>query len=215
MAGAARMSIGLKRLMLLLALGLPGCGRAADVSELAAGPGHAAATFAGGCFWCTESDFEKLPGVIEAQSGYSGGRVANPSYEQVSSGGTGHAEAVRVIYDPKQISYARLLEHFWRSIDPTDAGGQFCDRGAQYRSAIFVHDEGQRRVAEESRQRLRASGVLGKPVVTEIGQLGAFYPAEDYHQDYYKKNPLRYKWYRSGCGRDKRLSEVWGKSASK
>ena len=180
---------------------------------LAGGAATAAeqAVFAGGCFWCTESDFEKLEGVIAAESGYSGGKVANPSYEQVSGGGTGHIEAVRVNYDPKKITYAQLLEHFWRTIDPTDAGGQFCDRGSQYRSAIFVRDGAERRAAEESRRRLMESGVLKKPVATEILAAAPFYPAEEYHQDYYKKNPVRYRWYRGGCGRDKRLEELWGK----
>src|SRR5688572_9693714 len=180
---------------------------------LAGGVASAAeqAVFAGGCFWCTESDFEKLDGVSAAESGYSGGKVANPSYEQVSGGGTGHIEAVRLTYDPKKITYAQLLEHFWRTIDPTDAGGQFCDRGDQYRSAIFVRNDAERRAAEESRMRLMESGVLKKPVVTEILPAAPFYVAEKYHQDYYKKNPVRYRWYRGGCGRDNRLEELWGK----
>ncbi|HXG29360.1 MAG TPA: peptide-methionine (S)-S-oxide reductase MsrA [Nevskiales bacterium] len=201
----------MRALLWLLAV-MPLLAGAASPRALEAGPGQAAATFAGGCFWCTEADFEKLPGVIAAQSGYSGGHVANPSYEQVSGGGTGHVETVRVIYDPQKISYAQLLEHFWRTIDPTDAGGQFCDRGSQYRSAIFAHDTAQQRMAEESRRRLQQSGRLHKPVVTEIIPLTAFYPAEDYHQDYYNKNPLRYRYYRSGCGRDRTLEKVWGKT---
>lgn len=207
--------MNLRVLMLVLVVLLSGCGRSqpAVAAETPAAPGQATATFAGGCFWCTESDFEKLPGVIAAQSGYSGGRVVNPSYEQVSVGDTGHTEVVRVIFDPKKISYAQLLEHFWRDIDPTDAGGQFCDRGSQYRSEIFFHDEAQRVAAEASKQKLQQSGLLKAPVVTEITRLEAFYPAEDYHQDYYKKNPVRYNYYRTGCGRDRRLMEIWGKSS--
>ena len=202
-------------LMALLLL-LPACGRAQTpgTAELKATASQAAATFAGGCFWCTEADFEKLPGVIAAQSGYTAGRVVSPTYEQVSSGGTGHTEAVRVIYDPKQVSYGQLVDYFWRSIDPTDAGGQFCDRGSQYRSAIFAHDDAQRRIVEESRRRLQEAAVLKKPVVTEISMLSAFYPAEAYHQDYYKKNPLRYNYYRTGCGRDRTLEKVWGNPGS-
>jgi methionine-S-sulfoxide reductase len=203
-------------LMLAVVVLLSGCGRSqpAVAEEPAAVPGQAAATFAGGCFWCTESDFEKLPGVIAAQSGYSGGRVVNPSYEQVSAGDTGHTEVVRVIFDPKKISYAQLLEHFWRDIDPTDAGGQFCDRGSQYRSEIFFHDESQRAAAEASKQKLQQSGVLKAPVATGITRFEAFYPAEDYHQDYYKKNPVRYNYYRTGCGRERTLEKIWGKSPS-
>jgi peptide methionine sulfoxide reductase msrA/msrB len=168
------------------------------------------ATFAGGCFWCTESDFEKIDGVVEAISGYTGGDEKNPTYSQVSSGMTGHTEAVQVLYDPEKVTYADLLEVFWRHVDPTDAGGQFVDRGSQYRSAIFYHDEAQRLLAEKSRQKLGQSGRFDKPVVTEIIALGQFYPAEDYHQDYYKKNALRYKFYRFGSGRDQFLNKVWG-----
>ena len=169
----------------------------------------ASAYFAGGCFWCTESDFEKVDGVIQVISGYTGGHVANPSYEQVSSGTTGHIEAVKVVYDPTVISYETLLEIFWRHVDPTDAGGQFVDRGHQYRSAIFYIDERQRRLAEESRRRLEQTGPFDKPLATLIEPLNAFYPAEEYHQDYYKKNPVRYKWYRSGSGRDAFLKKAW------
>jgi peptide methionine sulfoxide reductase msrA/msrB len=167
------------------------------------------AVFAGGCFWCTEADFEKVDGVIEAVSGYTGGHVADPTYEQVSSGGTGHVEAVKVIYDPAKIDYEKLLEYFWRSIDPTDPGGQFVDRGAQYRSAIFYADQTQQRLAKASKEKLAASGIFDKPVVTEILPLQTFYEAEDYHQDYYKKSPLRYNWYRSGSGRDRFLERTW------
>ncbi len=173
-------------------------------------PGNqASAVFAGGCFWCTESDFEKIDGVIEAVSGYTGGQKANPTYKQVSAGATRHAEAVKVIYDPDKISYAELLEIFWRHVDPTDDGGQFVDRGYHYRSAIFYANDEERRLAEASRDRLANSGRFDKPIVTEIVPLGPFYQAEDYHQDYYKTNPIRYKWYRSGSGRDQFLARTW------
>ena len=169
----------------------------------------AVATFASGCFWCTESDFEKVPGVVEAVSGYIGGQTENPTYRQVSSGGTGHTEAVQLRYDPAVVSYERLLDVYWHNVDPVDAGGQFCDRGDQYRSGIFVHDEKQRQAALESKAALDKSGRLGKPIVTEVVDATTFYPAEDYHQDYAKKNPLRYSYYRNGCGRDQRLEEIW------
>ena len=168
------------------------------------------ATFAGGCFWCTESDFEKIDGVVEAVSGYTGGDEKNPTYEQVSSGATGHYEAVQVYYDPLKISYAELLEVFWRHVNPTDAGGQFVDRGPQYRSAIFYHDDEQKSLAEKSKADMDRSGVFKTRLVTPIIALKKFYPAEDYHQDYYKKNPIRYKWYRSGSGRDQFLDNTWG-----
>jgi peptide methionine sulfoxide reductase msrA/msrB len=168
------------------------------------------AVFAGGCFWCTEADFEKLPGVFEAVSGYTGGHVANPTYKQTSAGGTGHVEAVRVRYDPAEVSYDQLLEWFWRHVDPTDGGGQFVDRGSQYRSAIFYADADQQRLAKASKERLAASGRFDKPIVTEILPLGKFYLAEDYHQDYYKENPVRYKYYRYRSGRDQFLDKVWG-----
>jgi peptide methionine sulfoxide reductase msrA/msrB len=168
------------------------------------------ATFAGGCFWCTEADFQKVDGVVEAISGYTGGHTENPTYRQVSAGGTGHAEAVQVIYDPQKITYNELLDVFWRHIDPTDAGGQFVDRGSSYRSAIFYHNDQQKKLAEASRQALEASGRFDRPIVTEIVKLDKFYKAEDYHQDYYKKNALRYKFYRFGSGRDQFLGRVWG-----
>ncbi|MCM2358487.1 MAG: peptide-methionine (S)-S-oxide reductase MsrA [Geobacteraceae bacterium] len=166
------------------------------------------ATFAGGCFWCMEHPFDELDGVISTTSGYTGGRTKNPTYEQVSAGGTGHAESVRVLYDPDRIGYKKLLEAFWRNIDPLTANRQFCDEGSQYRSAIFYHDEGQRRLAEESKKALEKE--RGWRIVTEVVPAGEFWPAEEYHQDYYRKNPLRYKFYRSGCGRDRRLRELWG-----
>ena len=167
------------------------------------------AVFAGGCFWCTESDFEKVDGVVEVISGYTGGRAANPTYEQVSAGGTGHVEAVKVVYDPDRLTYAQLLQVFWRHVDPTDAGGQFVDRGSQYRSVIFYSTDEERSLAEASKQSLAASGRFGKPIATEILRLGEFYPAEEYHQDYYKKNPIRYRYYRGGSGRDQFLDRVW------
>lgn len=169
------------------------------------------AVFAGGCFWCTEADFEKLPGVIQVISGYTGGHLPDPTYEQTSAGGTGHVEAVEVTYDPAVVSYEQLLTWFWRHIDPTDADGQFVDRGTQYRSVIFYADEAQRRLAEDSRQHLAASGRFEKPVVTDILPLATFYRAEAYHQDYYQKNPIRYRFYRFNSGRDQFLEKVWGK----
>jgi methionine-S-sulfoxide reductase len=171
--------------------------------------GTAVATFASGCFWCTEADFEKVPGVVEAVSGYIGGTDPDPTYQEVSAGGTGHAEAVRLRYDPDVVTYEELLDVYWRNVDFLDAGGQFCDRGDQYRSAIFVHDEAQKQAALESKRELGRSGRYGSPVVTQIVEAGTFHPAEDYHQDYYKKNPLRYKFYRYNCGRDARLAEIW------
>jgi peptide-methionine (S)-S-oxide reductase len=169
------------------------------------------ATFAGGCFWCMEPPFDKLDGVISTTSGYTGGHKENPTYEEVSSGTTGHAEAIQVIYDPDKITFDQLLEVFWRNVDPTDGGGQFCDRGSQYRTAIFYHDDEQRRLAQRSKKALIESTGF-KAIATEITAASAFYPAEEYHQDYYKKNPLRYKFYRYSCGRDKRLKELWGET---
>ncbi|MEW5733467.1 MAG: peptide-methionine (R)-S-oxide reductase MsrB [Thermodesulfobacteriota bacterium] len=168
------------------------------------------ATFAGGCFWCTESDFEKLPGVVSVISGYAGGAKVNPTYEEVSSGSTGHREVVQVTYDPAKISYGELLDWFWRHVNPTDPGGQFVDRGFQYTSAIFVTNEEQRRLAEESKARLAASGRFDKPIATQIVTLNRFYPAEDYHQDYYKIHEIRYKYYRWNSGRDQYLEKTWG-----
>jgi peptide-methionine (S)-S-oxide reductase len=172
---------------------------------------EAGAIFAGGCFWCTESDFEKVPGVLSAVSGYTGGAADNPSYEEVSAGGTGHAEAVEVRYDPARVSYAKLLEHYWRTVDPTVKDRQFCDTGSQYRTAIYVRGAEERRLAEATRAEVQKQ--LGVPVHTQIADAGKFYPAEDYHQDYYKKNPLRYRFYRNGCGRDARLKQIWGEAA--
>lgn len=167
------------------------------------------AIFAGGCFWCVEADFEKLPGVVDAESGYTGGQVKNPTYEQVSHGGTGHVESVLLRYDPAKVSYAQLLDYFWHHIDPTVKDRQFCDGGNQYRSAIFYQNESQRLAAEASKAELEKSGRFAQ-IYTEILPASTFYPAEEYHQDYYKKNPLRYSFYRSRCGRDARVAEVWG-----
>lgn len=196
--------------MAAMALALVACSASTDVARgtLVAPAGAAEAVFAGGCFWCVEHDFEELPGVIDAVSGYTGGTLENPRYEDVVTETTGHYEAVRVIYDPAVVSYNQLLDYFWRHVDPTDAGGQFCDRGPSYRTGIFVTQE-QRAEAEASRAALQASGVLPAPVVTEILPLGAFWQAEDYHQEYSEKNPVRYSYYRTGCGRDARVRAVW------
>ena len=172
----------------------------------------AVAVFAGGCFWCTEADFDKLPGVLATTSGYIGGAIENPTYEEVSSGRSGHIEAVQVRFDPRQTSYAKLLEAFWPTIDPVNGNGQFCDNGPQYRSAIFYLDAEQQRLAEASKTALAASGRLQQPIATVIQAATTFYAAEDYHQDYHTKNPLRYSYYRHGCGRDQRLQALWGKS---
>ena len=177
-------------------------------------PGHAVATFAGGCFWCMEPPFDKLDGVVSTTSGFMGGTLANPTYRQVVNGGTGHKEVVQVIYDPKKVSYAHLLEVFWQNIDPYDVEGQFCDRGDMYMTAIFYHDEEQKRLAEASKAKLVASGPFKQPITTLVRAAGPFTAAEDYHQDYYLKNPIRYGYYRSGCGRDARLQAIWGKPRS-
>ena len=175
-----------------------------------AGPGQAVATFAGGCFWCTESDFDHVAGVISTTSGYTGGHVANPTYEQVSAGGTGHAELVQVIYDPSKVSYQQLLTYYWHHVDPTVKDQQFCDHGHQYRTAIFVQNEEERKLAEASKKKVEEQ--LKKPIYTEITAAGPFYPAEEYHQDFYLKNPTKYKFYRWNCGRDQRLEALWGKA---
>ncbi len=171
------------------------------------------ATFAGGCFWCVEADFDTVPGVVRTLSGYSGGALTDPTYKQVTAGGTGHLEAVQIFYDPKKVTYAMLLEIFWRSVDPTDDGGQFCDRGESYKTAIFATSPEQQRLAEDSKRKLQLSAVLNQPIVTSIEVAGPFYEAEDYHQNYYRKNPLRYNIYRYGCGRDARIRYLWGKDA--
>jgi peptide-methionine (S)-S-oxide reductase len=177
-------------------------------------PGLAAATFAGGCFWCMEPPFDKTEGVVSTTSGYTGGSKAGATYEEVSAGGTGHKEAVRVVYDPQKVSYAKLLDVFWRNVDPVDARGQFCDKGDQYKAAIFVADDEQRRLAEESKAALERSGRFRQPITVTIQPTGPFWAAEDYHQDYYLKNPAKYKLYRWNCGRDARLEAVWGTPAT-
>ena len=192
------------RFLILLALAWSCAAATAETFETA--------TFAGGCFWCMEPPFEKLEGVKAAVSGYTGGAKPKPTYEEVSAGGTGHAEAVQVTFDPKKVSYEKLLDVFWRSMDPTDASGQFADRGNQYRPAIFYHSEAQKKAAEASRDALGKSGRFVKPIATEITRAGDFYGAEEYHQDYYKKNPVRYKYYRYRSGRDDFLSRTWGKN---
>jgi len=176
----------------------------------AGGKGSYKAAFAGGCFWCMEHPFDELPGVISVTAGYTGGHKKNPTYEEVSAGGTGHAESVQIIYDPARICYERLLDVFWHNIDPTTQNRQFCDSGNQYRSAIFYYNETQKRLAIASKKALERSKPFKGPIVTEIVPASEFYPAEEYHQHYYKKNPIRYKFYRQGCGRDKRLRELWG-----
>lgn len=195
-----------------LVLALASCSASAQDEAPASESGQrAVAVFAGGCFWCTESDFDKVPGVLSTTSGYTGGRAENPTYEQVSGGNTGHIESVRVVYDPRRVSYSALANHFFRTIDPLDGGGQFCDRGSQYRSAIFVANEQERRVVEGIKVKLAEA--LSKPIATDILPAARFYPAEAYHQDYYRKNPIRYKFYRHNCGRDARVEKVWGKNA--
>ncbi len=171
----------------------------------------ATATFAGGCFWCVESDFDSIPGVVKTVSGYTGGISPNPTYKEVSAGGTGHREAVQITYDPAQVAYADLLTAFWHTVDPADSGGQFCDRGESYQTAIFVDSDEDRRLAELSKTAVQES--LGQPIVTPIEAAGPFFPAEAYHQDYYRKNPLRYRFYRWNCGRNQRVEDVWGERA--
>ena len=196
---------------LLLALGFAIAWHAASPGVAAPNGRLASAVFSGGCFWCTESDFDHIPGVVSTTSGYAGGKVANPSYEQVSAGGTGHIESVKVVYDPSKVSYQTLVARFFRTVDPLDSGGQFCDRGYQYRTAIFVANDAERRIAEATKA--RAAALLKKPIATLILPAGPFYAAEGYHQDYYRKNAVKYKYYRWRCGRDARLTQLWGKSA--
>jgi len=199
--------------VMLLGFALPGLGQAPKPATKPAATGtYAKATFAGGCFWCMQHPFDELDGVISTTAGYTGGKAANPTYEQVSSGATGHAESVQVVYDPKKVSYEKLLDVFWHNIDPTVKNQQFCDVGSQYRTAIFYHDDEQKRLAEASRAALEKSKPFKAAIVTEITRATEFYPAEEYHQDYYLKNPLRYKFYRNGCGRDARLQQLWGRA---
>jgi peptide-methionine (S)-S-oxide reductase len=198
--------------VILAALGLAvGFAFAADQGQgTATTAQYEQATFAGGCFWCMEHPFDKLAGVISVISGYTGGHKKNPTYEEVSSGTTGHTESVQILYDPAKITYAKLLDVFWHNIDPTVQDRQFCDAGTQYRSAIFYHNGEQKRLAEESKKALEKSGRFKGPIYTEIVPASQFYPAEEYHQKYYKKNPIRYEFYRYNCGRDQRLKELWG-----
>ena len=195
--------------LLLILFAAPSLGETTDDPS----SGKAIATFAGGCFWCVEHAFDVVDGVESTTSGYTGGDTVDPTYQQVSAGGTGHAEAVRVVYDPEVVSYRRLLDVFWHNIDPTVENRQFCDVGSQYRSAIFFHDAKQRRLARETRGGIEESGVLPGPVKTEIVPADTFYVAEAYHQNYHQKNPVRYKWYTSGCGRYDRLETLWGDEA--
>ncbi len=198
----------MRRLLLSFILVLAAAGTVAAQSATPQKPERAVATFAGGCFWCVESDFDKVKGVISTTSGYTGGHVANPSYHQVSAGGTGHAESVEIVYNPNVVSYSQLLTYFWHHVDPTVKDRQFCDVGHQYRTAIFVHNAAQRKLAEESKKKVAAE--LGKPIYTEIVDAGPFYKAEEYHQDFYKKNKLKYEFYRWNCGRDQRIKQIWG-----
>jgi peptide-methionine (S)-S-oxide reductase len=192
---------------------IAGCLLAAAVGGASAQSNSAKAIFAGGCFWCVESDFDKVPGVISTTSGYIGGSVKNPTYQQVSAGGTGHAEAVEIVYDPAKVTYAKLLDVFWRNIDPLVKDKQFCDTGDQYRSAIFYLDDEQKKLAEETKKKVEAK-FAPRTVYTQVVKADTFYKAEDYHQDYYKKNESRYNFYRWNCGRDQRLEQLWGKKES-
>ena len=202
------------RLFTALLFGAALTASAASAQTTAPAPAATAkATFAGGCFWCMEPPFDKLDGVISTTSGYTGGTKVNPTYQEVSAGTTGHAESVQVVYDPKKVSYEKLLDVFWHNVDPTQKDAQFCDHGTQYRTAIYVHDAEQKRLAEASKAALDKSKPFKGAIVTEITRATTFYPAEDYHQDYYLKNPVRYKYYRTGCGRDSQLKEVWGAAA--
>ena len=198
------------KMLIITMLGLSGLLISTTVMAAA---NYEKATFAGGCFWCMEHPFDEIPGVISVTSGYTGGQKKNPTYGEVSAGGTGHAESVQVVYDPAKVTYDKLLNVFWHNIDPTTKDRQFCDSGHQYRSAIFYHNEEQYRLALESKVGLEKSKTFKEPVVTEIVRATEFYPAEDYHQHYYKKNPIRYKFYRTSCGRDRRLKELWGSAA--
>lgn len=197
---------------LISALWAPWAATPALAQEKPPPAGQEAAIFAGGCFWCMEPPYDALPGVISTTSGYIGGGKRNPTYHEVSAGGTGHTEAVRVIFDPRKVSYEKLLDVFWQNIDPTVRDAQFCDHGSQYRTGIFTLGPEQKRLAEASKAKLEKSKPFKAPIVTEITTAAEFWAAEDYHQDYYKKNPVRYKFYRTGCGRDSRLEELWGKA---
>ena len=205
-SAVCRLMLGLALLFLVSHTGLTSAQGTAPAGETP----MAVATFAGGCFWCMEPPFDKLPGVVSTTSGYTGGHKKQPTYEEVSAGSTGHAEAVQIIYDPQKVSYEKLLEVFWQNVDPTQKDGQFCDHGSQYRTAIFYHNAAQKQLAEASQAQLEKTKPFKGEIVTEIVAAGEFYPAEDYHQDYYIKNPIRYKFYRASCGRDNRLHALWG-----
>ena len=211
MGCVSRFTPAVRALALVAALAAPGAAAAQPTAPASRSPTLAKATFAGGCFWCMEPPYDKLPGVASTTSGYMGGAKRNPTYAEVSTGRTGHTEVVQVVYDPAKVGYEKLLEVFWRNIDPTVKARQFCDVGSQYRTAIFYHTEEQRRLAEASRAALEKSKPFKAPIVTPIAAAEDFWPAEEYHQDFYKKNPARYKYYRTGCGRDARLMELWGK----
>lgn len=200
--------------IMLICFATPGWSGNSALATAPARPGAVQkATFAGGCFWCMEHPFDQLQGVVSVTSGYTGGQKKNPTYKEVSAGITGHAESVQVVYDPARISYTKLLEVYWHNVDPTVKDSQFCDSGHQYRSAIFYHNEEQHKLVLRSKETLEKSKPFREPIVTEIAAATEFYPAEDYHQHYYKKNPIRYRYYRSGCGRDRRLKELWGAAA--
>jgi peptide-methionine (S)-S-oxide reductase len=202
----------------LLALVLFAALARAEEAIVATGPAPAGlekAAFAGGCFWCMPGPYDKLPGVVSTTVGYTGGEKASPTYHEVGAGGTGHIESIEIVFDPKKVSYEKILDVFWHNVDPTNPYGQFCDNGSSYRTAIFFENDAQRVAAEASKKAIVASGVLKKPIVTEIVKAGVFWKAEEYHQSYYKKNPIRYNFYRSGCGRDARLKEIWGDAAPK
>jgi len=194
-----------------VAIFLIGAWNLQSTSQAAADGTPGKAYFAGGCFWCMEEAFEKVEGVLSATSGYMGGKVVNPSYEEVSAGRTGHAESIEVVYDPAKVSYQKLLDVFWRNVDPITPNAQFCDHGSQYRSAVFFQTDEEKRASDTSKQVIEQSKRFTEPIVTQIVMASQFYPAEEYHQDFYKKNPERYHEYRSGCGRDRRLTELWGK----
>jgi peptide-methionine (S)-S-oxide reductase len=204
----------LLRLLAGFALVAAASAAAAQGTRAAAEPGRQTAIFAGGCFWCMEHPFDEIDGVVSVTSGYTGGSKANPTYEEVSAGSTGHAEAVEVVYDPAKVSYQKLVDVFWHNIDPLAANAQFCDHGTQYRSAIFYQGDEQKRIAEGSKEALTKSGRFDRPIVTQIVAAATFWPAEGYHQHYYRTNPVRYKFYRLNCGRDQRLEQLWGKPNS-
>ena len=197
--------------VLAVAMFLIGTWNFQSASQAAADATTGKAYFAGGCFWCMEEAFEKVEGVLSVTSGYMGGRVANPSYEEVSAGRTGHAESVEVVYDPAKVSYQKLLDAFWRNVDPITLNAQFCDHGSQYRSAVFFQTDEEKRASDTSKQAIEQSKRFTEPIVTQIVTASQFYPAEEYHQDFYKKNPMRYKFYKYNCGRAQRLEELWGK----